>query len=995
MGEFHVRARAVDMLGRQQIAGIPTAIHELFKNAHDAYAERVEVDYFRSQRLFVMRDDGLGMTIEDIEEKWLTLGTDHRLGANEAKTEIWTGPKQLPRRTIMGEKGIGRLAIAAIGPIALVVSRAIRQDGLCPTVSVLVHWSLFEQPGIDVSSIPVPIRETPADFPPETTLVEMIEEVREKIVELRNQLGQSEVERLVNELDTLRPVNLAHLDQFLNQNRSDPLSLSKDGHGTWFVVTPSARELDDDIDNKPEGMGTSNFNKVLLGFANTMDKKYDPVISTKFRDHRPDGTHSLIGPTEFFSADDFQNLDHLIEGEFNERGQFNGRLSFFGSEAREFVLNWTAGRGRVARCGPFRFRLGVLQGRPGETRLEEKMHALMLARLNELGGLYIYKDGIRVLPYGTSENDFIGIEMRRTLAAKDWYFSYRRMIGFVALSHSANPNLWEKAGREGFRQNFAYRDLKSVLEQFVRSVAIRFFRASSEEGLEFRDQRDQYVREREAAKEALKRRNQRVRERRKNFAKQLAVFRKAVDVERFEQETEALLAEFSIRLEAIENETDDSLAADYVLKMRADIRSEISKMAGAITIRPPRGLPLTKQLEREFAAYKRIYPMILDRTVGRLETEISDPVDLLARKRISDQLRRESALKALESRKSEFVREVAVEQKEARQAAQLLQATLKQVLGEELRMLRNQFEATIDEYSIDASKNAAQIEERWTEVETKLRSMKDEVIELVEAIRRQLSDFKQTVISRTTMEDELVALENRMERLQEQLEFQSELAQVGMAVGILGHEFNHTIALFREAIHELRQWADGTPDLQPLYANLRRSFENLEGYLQILTPLGRRLTRRRVKISGSEIELYIRRIYSRRLQDEDVRLVSSPDFGNHVVNCRTAALLSVFVNVVDNALYWIAQERQTGGAIKLDATAGAFLISNNGPGISELDAERIFEFGWTSKPGGAGMGLALARDALANEGFKLELRQAGKNRNPVFAIVTEVSDDEE
>ena len=204
MGKFQVRARAVDMLGRQQIAGIPTAVHELFKNAHDAYAERAEVDYFRSQRLFVMRDDGLGMTLEDIEEKWLTLGTENRLGANEAKTEFWTGPKKLSRRTIMGEKGIGRLAIAAIGPIALVITRAVRQDGLRPTVSVLVHWSLFEQRGIDVSSIPVPIRETAADLPSQTTLVEMIEEVHEKIVGLRDQIGQSEVEKLLRELG---PVN--------------------------------------------------------------------------------------------------------------------------------------------------------------------------------------------------------------------------------------------------------------------------------------------------------------------------------------------------------------------------------------------------------------------------------------------------------------------------------------------------------------------------------------------------------------------------------------------------------------------------------------------------------------------------------------------------------------------------------------------------------------------------------------------------------------------
>ncbi len=69
MAKFAVRARAVDMLGRQQIAGIPTAIHELFKNAHDAYATRVEADFIRANRLLVIRDNGLGMTREDFESK--------------------------------------------------------------------------------------------------------------------------------------------------------------------------------------------------------------------------------------------------------------------------------------------------------------------------------------------------------------------------------------------------------------------------------------------------------------------------------------------------------------------------------------------------------------------------------------------------------------------------------------------------------------------------------------------------------------------------------------------------------------------------------------------------------------------------------------------------------------------------------------------------------------------------------------------------------------
>ena len=39
--QFTASARTVEMLGRQQIAGIPNAISELFKNAYDAYADLV------------------------------------------------------------------------------------------------------------------------------------------------------------------------------------------------------------------------------------------------------------------------------------------------------------------------------------------------------------------------------------------------------------------------------------------------------------------------------------------------------------------------------------------------------------------------------------------------------------------------------------------------------------------------------------------------------------------------------------------------------------------------------------------------------------------------------------------------------------------------------------------------------------------------------------------------------------------------------------------
>lgn len=83
MPKFRTSARTVDMLGRQQIAGIPTAISELFKNAHDAYATRVEADFYRPEQLLAIRDDGLGMTLGDVIGRWLVLGTDSKLDGGQ------------------------------------------------------------------------------------------------------------------------------------------------------------------------------------------------------------------------------------------------------------------------------------------------------------------------------------------------------------------------------------------------------------------------------------------------------------------------------------------------------------------------------------------------------------------------------------------------------------------------------------------------------------------------------------------------------------------------------------------------------------------------------------------------------------------------------------------------------------------------------------------------------------------------------------------------
>ena len=104
--------------------------------------------------MLVLRDDGLGMTPDDFVDRWMTLGTDSKLGSRRGLPL----PPQLHDRPrpILGEKGIGRLAIAAIGPQVLVLTGGLCGQRLSELTCALVNWRLFELPGVNLDELDVP-----------------------------------------------------------------------------------------------------------------------------------------------------------------------------------------------------------------------------------------------------------------------------------------------------------------------------------------------------------------------------------------------------------------------------------------------------------------------------------------------------------------------------------------------------------------------------------------------------------------------------------------------------------------------------------------------------------------------------------------------------------------------------------------------------------------------------------------------------------------------
>ena len=119
---FVVTSRVISHLGESLIKNESIALLELVKNSYDANAPHCWVDFdYKGGVLnrITVEDDGDGMTLDIVQTVWLVIGTDNKKKQLE---------KPISGRLPLGEKGIGRLSIATIGPSVLVVTRANRDD---------------------------------------------------------------------------------------------------------------------------------------------------------------------------------------------------------------------------------------------------------------------------------------------------------------------------------------------------------------------------------------------------------------------------------------------------------------------------------------------------------------------------------------------------------------------------------------------------------------------------------------------------------------------------------------------------------------------------------------------------------------------------------------------------------------------------------------------------------------------------------------------------
>lgn len=164
---FSVDAGHISRLGRELVSRQETAVSELVKNAYDADASSVTVDFQDSDTpggSLVIDDNGHGMTKEELIEGFMRLSTSDKIHRPRSPSY---------HRLRAGRKGIGRFAAQRLGKrLTLTTQTKDASQGL----RVTIRWDLFKQ-DIELGSVAFRVETVNKEKEQGTTL--LIEDLRE------------------------------------------------------------------------------------------------------------------------------------------------------------------------------------------------------------------------------------------------------------------------------------------------------------------------------------------------------------------------------------------------------------------------------------------------------------------------------------------------------------------------------------------------------------------------------------------------------------------------------------------------------------------------------------------------------------------------------------------------------------------------------------------------------------------------------------------------
>lgn len=213
--------------------------------------------------------------------------------------------------------------------------------------------------------------------------------------------------------------------------------------------------------------------------------------------------------------------------------------------------------------------------------------------------------------------------------------------------------------------------------------------------------------------------------------------------------------------------------------------------------------------------------------------------------------------------------------------------------------------------------------------------------------------------------------------LRSRLAQHEKLASLGQMAGVIAHEVRNPLAILRAHIQNLEEDLGDDAERRATCTLLLEEIDRLAHVTGSILGLARPLEPERRAVTAEQVVERVAELAAPTLEHRTLRLQLAPDGPPPIrLEADPDLLCQVLLGLLDNA----ARVSSPGQVITLSWGVGEggveLRVRDRGPGIPPAERERVFEPFVTTRKGGNGLGLAVARQIVEAHGGRLEADEA-------------------